>query len=92
MKSQIKAIEDRDYDQEYKRYQGSPKQKKNRAMRNKVRRELERTGRVHKGDGKDVHHKDGNPKNPSTDNLRVKDAETNRSFDRRPDGSEVIDQ
>jgi hypothetical protein len=35
--------------------------------------------RVKKGDGKDVHHKDGNPKNNSKKNLRVESKKTNRS-------------
>lgn len=47
----------RDYKQEYQNYHAKPEQKKNRAQRNAARRELEREGRVHKGDGKDVDHK-----------------------------------
>ena len=53
----------RNYKEEYKNYQGKPEQKKRRAMRNKVRRLMEKAGKVQKGDGKDVHHKDGNPLN-----------------------------
>lgn len=94
MRDQIRTILDRlldarNYDQEYDKYQGTEKQKDERAMRNKARKKLEKTGRVHKGDGKDVHHKDGDPKNTSDKNLRVKDDEDNRSFKRRSDGSEV---
>ena len=37
--------------QEYARYQGTPEQKKRRAMRNKVRRAALRSGRVQKGGG-----------------------------------------
>ena len=49
----------RDYDKEYENYDGTEKVKKRRAARNKARRYMERNGRVHKGDGKDVDHKDG---------------------------------
>ena len=37
-------------------YQASPEQKKNRAARNKARREAIKAGTVKKGDGKDMHH------------------------------------
>lgn len=70
---------ERDYRREYIRYDGSEKVKKRRAARNKARRFMEREGRVHKGDGKDVDHKDGNPHNNSSSNLRVMDASKNRS-------------
>jgi hypothetical protein len=40
---------------------------------------MEREGRVHKGDGKDVDHRDGNPHNNGKSNLRVMDASANRS-------------
>ena len=40
---------------------------------------MEREGRVHKGDGKDIDHKDGNPHNNDKSNLRVMDASSNRS-------------
>ncbi len=46
----------RDYRKEYDQYQGTPAQKKRRAQRNRVRRIGERTGRVHKGDGKELDH------------------------------------
>ena len=35
-------------------------------------------GRVRKGDGKDIDHKDGNPRNNSRKNLRV----TSKSYNR----------
>tara|TARA_R100000084_G_C4556000_1_gene102306 strand:- start:138 stop:374 length:237 start_codon:yes stop_codon:yes gene_type:complete len=47
----------RDYKKEYKKFQSSDKQKKERAKRNKNRRKLMAGGLVSKGDGKDVHHK-----------------------------------
>jgi len=46
----------RDYKKEYRDYQGTPKQKKRRAARNAARRDAEKKGLVHKGDGKEVDH------------------------------------
>ena len=59
--------------------QGSARYKKDRAARNKVRRAALRAGRVKKGDGKDIHHKDGNPRNSSAKNLAVVSKKYNRS-------------
>jgi len=63
----------RDYVQE--RLNESPKRKKDRAKRNKARRELMKEGKVRKGDGKVVDHKVPLSKGGSTarSNLRVKD-------------------
>tara|TARA_R110000765_G_scaffold332053_2_gene422852 strand:- start:1957 stop:2202 length:246 start_codon:yes stop_codon:yes gene_type:complete len=72
----------RDYRQEYDRYQGKPEQKKRRAGRNAARRNALSTGAVSKGDGKDIHHRDGNPKNNSSSNTQVMSASSNRSFRR----------
>ena len=69
----------RDYDREYSTYHGTDAQKKRRAARNKARRRLESEGRVHKGDGKDVDHRDGNPLNNSDANIRVMSRSQNRS-------------
>ena len=52
--------------------------KKERALRNKNRRKLARKGKVRKGDGKHIDHKDGNPKNNSKKNLRVVSGRKNR--------------
>ena len=68
----------RNYKEEYRKYQSSTKSKIDRASRNKVRRKLMAQGRVRKGDGKDIDHKDGNPRNNSRKNLRV----TSRSYNR----------
>lgn len=51
--------------------------------RKRARRKLEKQGRVKKNDGKDVDHKNRNPKNNSKSNLRVKSASSNRSFSRK---------
>jgi len=69
----------RDYKKEYKRDHASRKAKVDRASRNKVRRQALKSGRVKKGDGKDVHHVDGNPRNNSAKNLRVVKKSANRS-------------
>ena len=45
----------RDYDYD-KEYQSSPKQKKNRAMRNAARRKAIKAGSAKRGDSTDVHH------------------------------------
>ena len=72
----------RDYKQEYARYQGTPEQKKRRAMRNKAGRAALRSGRVSKGSEFDIHHRDGNPMNNSPENLFVSHRSQNRSFKR----------
>lgn len=69
----------RDYRSEYDNYQGKPEQKKRRAGRNKARRQMEGAGRVSKGDGKDVDHRDRDPGNNSGRNLRVQSKSANRS-------------
>ena len=72
----------RRYDLEYKNYQGTPEQKKRRAKRNAARRKMEEKGKVHKGDGKDVIHKSGNPMNNADSNLGVQSKHKNRSYER----------
>ena len=69
----------RNYKQEYLTYGSTTKAKKDRASRNKVRRALTRTWRVSKGDGRDIDHRDGNPRNNSRRNLRVMSRSRNRA-------------
>tara|TARA_R100000656_G_scaffold49561_1_gene39932 strand:+ start:168 stop:413 length:246 start_codon:yes stop_codon:yes gene_type:complete len=76
----------RDYPSEYKNYHSRPEQKLNRAARNKSRNELEKEGKVRKGDGMDVHHADGNPRNSNKSNLRIVPKRKNRSFSRKKGG------
>jgi len=71
--------EKRNYRKEYDNYHSKPEQRKNRAGRVKARRLMMRIGKVRKGDGKDVDHKDGNPKNNGKHNLRVRDKSKNRA-------------
>lgn len=79
----------RNYKAEYENYQGMPEQKKNRAMRNKARRQLTQEGRVRKGDGMDVDHAVPLSKGGGTgkSNLRVKPKSANRSFARTRAGA-----
>ena len=72
----------RNYKKEYANYQSRPEQIKRRAARNKARALAMKEGKVRKGDGKDVDHKDGNPKNNSKSNRRVQSRRANRSFPR----------
>lgn len=64
------------------KYNAKPEQKKRRAQRNAARRKMEKAGKVHKGDGKDVAHKDNNTANNSRSNLAVQSKAKNRSFPR----------
>ena len=72
----------RNYRKEYDNYHSKEKQKKNRAARNASRAVMKKGGKVSKGDGKDVHHKDGNPKNRKSSNLKVTSMAKNRSLNR----------
>jgi hypothetical protein len=72
----------RNYGSEYKRYQKQSTQKKNRASRNAARNLLIRQGKVKKGDGKDVAHRNGNPRDNRPKNLAVSSKRANRSFRR----------
>ena len=62
--------------------------KKKRANRNLARRRAMRAGRVRKGDGKDVHHVDGNALNKNG-KTKVVTASTNRSFKRNKKAGKV---
>jgi len=74
----------RNYKSEYQNYQGKPAQIAKRSERNHARREMEKSGRVHKGDGKDGDHKRPLAKggSNSSSNLRVTSQHANRSFAR----------
>jgi hypothetical protein len=72
----------RNYKKEYKNYQGTDQQKKNRASRNAARNALKKVGAVKKGDGKDVNHRNGNPRDNSVKNLSITTKRANRSFPR----------
>ena len=79
----------RDYKREYALYHSKPEQRKHRSERTVARVQSNKTGRTHKGDGKDLDHirplsKGGSN---SRSNLRVVSAHSNRSFSRNKDGS-----
>jgi|TARA_R110000744_G_scaffold164703_1_gene281801 hypothetical protein len=63
---------------DYAKYHKSPRMKIDRAARNKNRKTFQAGGKVRKGDGKHIDHKDGNPKNNSPRNLKVVPARRNR--------------
>ena len=67
----------RNYRKEYDNYQGKPDQIANRSSRNKARRKLKAAGYSLKG--KDVDHKNGNPRDNRRSNLSVKSESANRS-------------
>ena len=62
-----------------RKYNSSAEQKKNRASRNAARRAAEKAGKVRKGDGKDIDHKNMNPRDNSKGNLKVMDKSKNRA-------------
>ena len=72
----------RNYAKEYANYHSRPEQIKKRSARNKARRLALKQGRVRIGDGLDVHHRDGNPLNNKSSNLRAMKKSSNRSFAR----------
>jgi len=72
---------DRNYKRE-RELQSTPIELAKNAARKRARRALEGNGTVHKGDGRDVDHSDGNPMNNSIGNLSVKSKTNNRSFRR----------
>lgn len=79
----------RDYKRENALYNSRPEQVKNRTERNAARRQLEKEGLVHKGDGKDVAHRTALSKGGSNSraNVQVESQSGNRSFQRNADGS-----
>lgn len=64
------------------KYNAKPEQKKRRAARNAARRKMIAAGKVRKGDGKDVAHKNNNPRDNRSKNLAVQSKSKNRSFAR----------
>ncbi len=60
-------------------YNSQPEQKKRRAERNAARSKMEAAGKVRKGDGKDVDHRNHKTSDKSAKNLRVMDRSANRA-------------
>lgn len=69
-----------------RKYNGSEEQKKRRAERNASRAKMEKAGKVRKGDGREVDHRDKNTANQSAKNLRVRDKSANRADNRKTGG------
>lgn len=63
-----------------RKYNSSPEQKKRRAERNASRRKMEKAGKVRKGDGKDVDHRNHNTADKSAKNLSVMSRSKNRAL------------
>lgn len=72
----------RDYKSEYDNYHSSEKAKKKRAENNAARRKMEKAGKVSKGDGKDVAHKNNRTRDNRMSNLKAESPSKNRSFKR----------
>ena len=70
----------RNYKSEYANYHSKPVQKVNRASRNAARATAKKSGA--KVTGKDVAHKNGNPRDNRRGNLTVKSPSKNRSYPR----------
>ena len=68
----------RDYKREYKNYHSRPEQRKNRSSRNLARRLMKKKLGIKKIRGKDIDHKDKNPRNNSRKNLRIRSKSSNR--------------
>ena len=62
-----------------RKYNSKPSSKKDRASRNAARSTMAKAGKVSKGDGKDVDHKNMNPRQNSKSNLKVVSKSTNRA-------------
>lgn len=71
----------RDYKKEYLR-DHKPNLKDNNA-RHRARYAAEKAGKVHRGDGKEIDHKNNNPRDNSPGNTRVMSAKANKSRPRR---------
>jgi len=64
------------------KYDKSPKRMADNRARKKARSLLEKSGAAKRGDGKDVDHKNGNPRDNSPKNLRSVGRAVNRSIKR----------
>jgi len=69
-----------------RKYNGTAEQKKRRAQRNAARRKMEKAGKVRKGDGKDVEHKNKNTADNSSKNIVVRSRSKNRADNRGTGG------
>jgi hypothetical protein len=68
----------RDYKKEYESYHKKPEQRRRNDSRKAARRLMVKKHGKAKLAGKDIDHRDRNPKNNSTSNLRIQSKRTNR--------------
>ena len=64
------------------KYNSKPEQVKRRTARNAARRKMIAAGKASKGDGRDVAHKNGNPNDNRSSNLKTQSPSENRSYPR----------
>lgn len=79
-RDQFVLVEKRNYRKEYDNYHGKKEQRERRGDRVKSRRMAEDKGLVEKGDGKDVHHVNGDTSDNSEDNIKILPKSKNRSM------------
>jgi len=72
----------RNYRKEYDNYQSRPEQRRRNDARKKARRMMIKKKGKAALRGKDIDHKDRNPKNNSMSNLRIQSRKKNRSRNR----------
>ncbi len=75
----------RNYKREYATYHSQPSQIARRSSRNSARRKMVKAGA--KVAGKDVAHRNGNPRDNRRKNLTVQSKSKNRSFARNSNSS-----
>lgn len=73
------AKKKRDYDKEYREYQGTPEQLKNQSMRHKARRLMIKKHGKAAVAGKDIDHRNGNPRDNRLSNLTIMSKSKNRA-------------
>lgn len=89
----LQEAKKRNYKKEYREYHGKPEQRANRSKRVLARRKMIKNGHARKGDGKDVHHEDGDPQNNKMSNLRMTSKKFNRGLkEEHGAGEEGTDQ
>ena len=72
-------MSERNYRKEYDNYHKKPEQRRRNDSRKAARRLMIKKHGKAKLAGKDIDHKDRNPKNNSTRNLRIQSKSANRS-------------